>query len=53
MRAHELHFPSEKNAFLFSRGKISARSRRVDRVRRVGRRDLAAAVGPKIFLQNG
>jgi hypothetical protein len=51
-REHELHFPSEKNAFLFSRGKISASSRRVDHARRQRRRvDPADATG-KLFLQN-
>jgi hypothetical protein len=48
-----VHFPSEKNAFLFLRGNISARSRRVGRDFRVGRRDPPGGADPKIFLQNG
>jgi len=52
MRAHELHFPSEKNAFLFSRGKISARSPGVARAARSRRRAVRAADTGKIILQN-
>jgi hypothetical protein len=52
MREHELHFPSEKNAFSFSRGKISACSRRVARAIPDRRRGDPAADGPKIILQN-
>jgi hypothetical protein len=51
-REHELHFPSEKNAFLFSRGKISAPSRRVERARRARRRADPAGDIRKLFLQN-
>jgi hypothetical protein len=48
-----LQFLPEKNAFLFSCGKNSARSRRVARGVRARRRAAAAAAGAKIFLQNG
>jgi hypothetical protein len=47
-----LHFLAEKNAFLFSRGKNSASSRRVDRALRSCRGADPAAVTPKLFLQN-
>jgi len=51
-RERELHFPSEKNAFSFSRGKNSAFSRRADRVLRALRRGAPAAADRKLFLQN-
>jgi len=52
MREHELHFLPEKNAFLFSRGKNSASSRRVERGQLRLRRADPAAVIRKLFLQN-
>jgi hypothetical protein len=51
-REHELHFPSKKNPFLFSRGKISASSRRVERARRSPRHAVPGGDTRKIFLQN-
>jgi hypothetical protein len=51
-REREMHFPSEKNAFSFSRGKNSAFSRRVERVLRALRRGDLAVAEPELFLQN-
>jgi hypothetical protein len=53
MRAHELHFLSEKTRFHFSRGRISASSRRADGAARSLPRADRAAAEPKICLQNG
>jgi hypothetical protein len=53
MRTHDVQFPSEKNAFLFSRGKNSARSRRAARSLIAHRGADPAAAARKIFLQKG